>query len=264
MSVLSADNPAVHGGKTPVKESTTRISARITFLILMMGLLGSAHAARWRDEIASLTKELHGIRLEQIAIVVAEESANESGLLIKDGVGASPDLKYPWREEKWGDIPVIKVTQVSVPANAQLEGIDRGRIVGAVSLLVEASSADDGTKTIKPGVYMLYMFDRPSLTASGKTDMALISLGVGDKPDSEDEGKASFREALRVPAKVVQISSKRPPEKTEEVTVTFPKPKEVSAEKPANRPSCVLRWGTQSLRFDLDLAIKPLQRTDKP
>lgn len=240
-----------------------RVSARIMFLILMVGMLGPSHAARWRDEIAALTKELHSIRLEQIAIVVADESVNESGLLIKDGVGANPDLKSPWREEKWGDIPVIKVTQVSVPVNAQFDGIDRGRIVGAVSLLVEASSPDDRTKTIKPGVYMLYMLDRPTLTKTGKTDLALISLGVGDNPDSKDEGKASFREALRIPAKVVKITFRHPPEKTEEVTVTFPKSKDVTPEKPADRAAAVLRWGEQSLRFDLDLALKPLQKTDK-
>ncbi|MBP6965212.1 MAG: hypothetical protein KBC96_12490 [Armatimonadetes bacterium] len=240
-----------------------RTSARIMFLILMMGLLGSAHAARWRDEIAALTKEVHSIRLEQIAIVVADESANESGLLIRDGVGANPDLKYPWREEKWGDIPAIKVTQVYVPVNAQLEGIDPGRILGAVALLVEGSSAKDATKKVRPGVYMLYMLDRPSLTTTGETDLALISVAVGDKPDSGDEGKVSYSEALRIPAKVVKVSSQRLLEKTEEVTVTFPKSKDVTPEKPADRAAAVLRWGEQSLRFDLDLALKLLQRTDK-
>lgn len=251
------------GAKAPAKELTMRTSARIMFLILMMGLLGSAHAARWRDEIAALTKELHSIRLEQIAIVVANESSNESGLLIRDGVGANPDLKYPWREEKWGDIPAIKVTQVSVPVNAEFAGIDRGRIVGAISLLLESASTDDGAKTVKPGVYMLYMLDQPNLTTTGKTDLALISLGVGDKPDSEDEGKLSFKETLRIPAKVVKISLRHLPEKTEEVTVTFPKPKDVTTEKPASRVSAVLRWGTRSLRFDLDLAVKLLQQTDR-
>lgn len=251
-------------GRTPVKESTMRHSARIMFLILIIGLLGSSHAARWRDEIASLTKELHSIRLDQIAIVVADASSKESGLLIKEGVGANPDLKYPWREEKWGDIPAVKVTQVSVPVNMQFDGIDCGRIVGAVSLLVEAASPKDTTQIVQPDVYILYMLDRPTLATTGKTDLALVSLGVGDKPDSEDEGKASFREALRIPAKVVKITFRHPPEKTEEVTVTLPKPKDVTPEKPANRVSVGLRWGAQSLRFDLDLALKPLQETEKP
>ncbi len=215
--------------------------------------------AGWPDDIAGLTKELHRAKLAQIAILIANESRGESGLLLKDGVSANPDVKFKWREEKWGDIPAISVYQASVPVNVQFEGIDSGRIIGAVSLLVETSSPKDKAKIAKPGVYMLYMFDRATLATTGETEMALVSIEVGDKPGWDEEGKVALKEVLRVPGKVVKVTFARTPKKTSDVTVTFPKPKEVTSETPANRASVVLRWDKQTVRFNLDLAITLLK-----
>lgn len=220
-------------------------------------------SAGWPDDIAGLTKELYKARLAQLAILIADESGGESGLLLKDGVSANPDVKYRWREGKWGDIPAVSVYQASMPVNAHFDGIDPGRIVGAVALLVEAPSPSDKNKTAKPGVYMLYMLDRPTLATTGETELALVSLEVGDKAGSEDEGKVFFKEAMRIPGKVAKLSFTRPPKKTEEVTLSFPKAKEVSADKPANRASASLRWDKQILRFDLEPAVEDLDKPDK-
>lgn len=221
------------------------------------------NSAGWPDDIAGLTKELYKARLAQLAILIADESGGESGLLLKDGVSANPEVKHKWREEKWGDIAAVSVYQASVPVNAQFEGIDSGRIIGAVSLLVHGVSPTDKTKTAKPGVYMLYMFDRETVATTGETELALVSIEVGDKAGSEDEGKVSLKEALRIPGKVVKVSFQRPPKKDCEVTLSFPKAKEVTEAKPANRASSMLRWDKQAFRFALDLDLKPLKEPEK-
>lgn len=225
--------------------------------------LWADNSAGWPDDIAGMTKELYKAKLAQLAILIADESEGESGLLLKDGVSANPEVKHKWREDKWGDIPAISVYQASVPVNAQFEGIDSGRIIGAVSLLVEAVSPADKAKTAKPGVYALYMVDTPIEGRAGGRDLLLISLEVGDKAGTEDEGKVTFREALRVPGVIETINYKRPPKKELEVTLSFPKPKEVTADNPASRALSLLRWDKQAFRFYLDLDLKPLKEPEK-
>ncbi len=218
----------------------------------------------WPDDIAGLTRELYKARLAQLAILIADESGGESGLLLKDGVSANPEVKHEWREEKWGDIPAISVYQASVPVNVQFDGIDSGRIIGAVSLLVDVVSPADKAKTAKPGVYLLYMLDRVTLSTTGETELALVSLEIGDKAGTEDEGKVTFKEALRVPGAIRAINYKRAPRKELEVTVGFPKPKEVTADNPANRAASLLRWDKQAFRFYLDLTLTPPEQPEKP
>lgn len=217
------------------------------------------NSAGWPDDIAGLTKELYKAKLAQLAILIADESRGESGLLLKDGVSANPEVKHKWREEKWGDIPAISVYQASVPVSARLQGVETARIVGAVSLLVEAASPSDSAKTAKPGVYLICLIDTPVEGRVGGRDLLLVSLEVGDKPGTEDEGKVTYKEALRFPGVVETLTYKRRPKKELEAVLSFPKPKEVTQDTPAGRASASLRWDKQRLRFSLDLAVRPPQ-----
>ncbi len=104
-------------------------------------------------ERSLLMDELLDARLGQAALVVQDASDGRSRLLISSGVDAWARMSRIYRSTNWGELPHARAYRVSQPVDAEMEGVGRCRLLGALFLSKQAEIIGGGEAPV--GVHLL-------------------------------------------------------------------------------------------------------------
>lgn len=122
-------------------------------LALLCILPRGVYAQGGDDERPRRMEELLTSRLSQLAILIHHASDGRSRLLIGSGATAWASLSRIYRSVGWGELPHARAYRVSQPCDANLEGVGRCRLLGALFLTKEANIVGGGEVPV--GVHLL-------------------------------------------------------------------------------------------------------------
>lgn len=181
--------------------------------------------------------------------IIAREIAGASGgksKLLMDGASTRPEASVAKTSSR-GQIEFLRVYAVSSSVRKNLPGVGPGKIIGAITIGVGATSLD-GRARLQPGTYMLFYRTTGIFLGdeAGLPDVSLVSVEPGR------DGRVRYAEKLR---RRLLGHDPEDPVVRSRVTINFPGPPEVSTNNPAGRARISLCLPGEIYLFTLDLDI---------
>ncbi len=122
-------------------------------VFVLCALSRGTHAQSPETERPLLMSELLENRLGQLAVVVHDASDGKSRLMIASGATAWASMSRIYRSTNWGDLPHARAYRVSQPLDADLAGIGKCRLLGALFITKQADIIGGGEAPV--GVHLL-------------------------------------------------------------------------------------------------------------
>lgn len=127
---------------------------RLVWIAAILCVLAGGASAQWMEtEQSRMMDALLKARLSQLALIIQQESDGRSRLLIASGVDAWARLTRIYRSVNWGELPHSRAYRVSQPFDADLQGIGKCRLLGALFLTKEAEIIGGGEVSV--GVHLI-------------------------------------------------------------------------------------------------------------
>lgn len=205
-------------------------------LALLCILPRGVYAQGGDDERPRRMEELLTSRLSQLAILIHHASDGRSRLLIGSGATAWAALSRIYRSVGWGELPHARAYRVSQPCDADLEGVGRCRLLGALFLTKEANIVGGGEVPV--GVHLL-----ANDSESGR--VKLVGVRV------HGDGRVTYK-ALGGVKPEMHGGTPRP-----YVSATFPNVEPLQDDNPPYRLTLDFAWEQEGYMFRL-LDLRPM------
>ncbi len=217
--------------------SRLRLPYLCGWAVLVLCVLAQRACAQWDgSEQSRRMSELLSVRLGEMALVIHGASDGKSRLLVSSGATAWASLSRIYRSTNWGDLPHARAYRVSQPFDADLDGVGKCRLLGALFLSKEADIIGGGEVPI--GVHLI-------ANDPGSGRIIVIDVRV------HGDGRVTYRKLGGVKTELHRATTKP------YVTAVFPNMEPLQDDNPPYRLTLDFAWEQEGYMFRL-LDLRPM------